>query len=205
MEQLDRTNDAVELCGEIVGKPELSHVARDEEYFKFPMAIERLSGTLDIVNVVVNRQMMENLEINQLPRLRVLGEVRSFNNRSGIGPRLVITVLARHMEFTDEDYANSVRITGSLCKDPNLRRTPMGREICDMMIAVNRPYGRSDYLPCIAWGAIAREAACWHVGDQVNLSGRLQSRTYIKLLDGQAVEKTAYEISVTTLSRLEDA
>ena len=200
---MDRTNDAVELCGEIVGKPELSHTARDGEYFKFPLAIERLSGTLDIVNVVVSRQMMESLEVEPLPRLRVLGEVRSFNNRSGIGPKLVITVLAKHMEFTDDGYANSVLITGSLCKDPNLRRTPMGREICDMMIAVNRPYGRSDYLPCIAWGSLAREAACWHVGDQVKLSGRLQSRTYIKLLDGQAVEKTAYEISISALSLME--
>ena len=203
MEHLERTNDAVELCGEIVGRPELSHIGRDGEYYKFPLSVMRLSGTEDVVNISAARGLLEELEIEDRGRLRVLGEVRSFNNRSGVGPKLIISVLARQMEFTDGDYLNIVKLTGTLCKAPTLRRTPMGREICDMMLAVNRPYGRSDYLPCIAWGALAREAGTLQVGDQISLTGRLQSRAYIKMVDGEPVEKTAYEISVSQLSMLD--
>ena len=201
---MERTNDAVELCGEAVGKPELSHVARDGEYWKFPLAVSRLSGAQDVINVVMSRALMEQVELEDLPRIRVRGEVRSFNNRSGVGPKLVITVLAREITFTDGDYVNCVHLTGNLCKEPNLRRTPMGREICDLMLAVNRREGRSDYLPCIAWGAMAREAGDWQVGDRVELTGRLQSRDYIKLVDGEPVEKTAFEISASSIALAEE-
>ena len=137
-----------------------------------------------------------------MEKIRVTGEVRSFNNRSGEGNRLIITVFARNISLSDEPDHNHVTLTGTLCKKPTLRATPMGREICDMMLAVNRRYGRSDYLPCIAWGLRARECAHWDVGTRVAVEGRLQSRNYIKTVDGVPVEKTAFEVSVTNAEEL---
>ena len=132
-----------------------------------------------------------------------MGEVRSFNSRRGTGARLVITVLARELSVCEEEDDNRVFLTGTLCKAPVLRSTPMGREICDLMLAVNRRYGRSDYLPCICWGLSAREAARWEVGARVELEGRLQSRRYIKMTESGPVEKTAFEISALRLQRSE--
>ncbi len=108
------------------------------------------------------------------------GEIRSFNNKSGVGSRLIITVLAREILPGTDASVNRLLLTGTLCKLPVLRRTPLGREICDLILAVNRKYGRADYIPCIAWGRLAREAACLQVGDRIRVEGRLQSRAYIK-------------------------
>ena len=135
--------------------------------------------------------------------IRIAGEVRSFNNHSGEGSKLVISVFARELSPPETPvWVNEVELTGTLCKSPNRRTTPMGREICDLMLAVNRLYGRSDYLPCIVWGQNARRAALWDVGTRVHLLGRIQSREYIKNLDGQAVRRTAYEISVSDIAAL---
>ena len=103
------------------------------------------------------------------------------------------------MYFEQGEDENIISLRGTICKAPTLRVTPMGREICDLMIAVNRRYGRSDYLPCIAWGLKAREASCWDIGSTVSLSGRVQSRRYTKIIEGESVEKTAYEVSVTEI------
>lgn len=200
---MDRTNDTVRLCGELAGRPVYSHTGRDGVYFKFPLSVRRLSGTEDVLNIVVDEERMKLLEVESAPRLLVVGEVRSYNNRSGVGPRLVITVLARELAFTDADFENAVSLTGTLCRAPSLRRTPMGREISDMMLAVNRGYTRSDYIPCIAWGAVARKAAGWPVGAKVTVTGRLQSRAYIKIEDDTPVEKTAFEISCVTAEEVE--
>ena len=124
------------------------------------------------------------------------GELRSFNNKSGKGSKLVISVFAREISFTGEEDKNSVILIGTLCKPPNLRRTPMGREICDLMLAVNRKYGRSDYLPCIAWGRNAELASTWSVGKEIKITGRIQSRKYIKIENGEGIEKVAFEVSV---------
>ena len=118
--------------------------------------------------------------------------MRSFNNRRGPGAKLVITVFARDIAPCDEPYdRNLILLSGTLCKPPKYRRTPLGPDICDLMLAVNRHYGRSDYLPCITWGARACETALWDVGTRVSLEGRLQSRSYIKVLDTGAIERTA--------------
>jgi single-stranded DNA-binding protein len=113
------------------------------------------------------------------------------------GAKLVISLFARRIAPSDADAdENLVLVTGTICKPPVLRTTPLGREICDLMLAVRRRYGRSDYLPCIAWGCNAREAADWRIGSSVRLTGRIQSRVYQKLVGDDAVEKTAYEVSV---------
>lgn len=192
----------IELRGCAAGRPKFSHESRGQAFYSFPLEVERLSGAVDRLNVIAREELLSALRIDGQEKLHVLGEVRSFNNKSGTGSRLVISVFARDLAFDDLEDCNQVFLTGTLCKAPNIRVTPMGREICDLMLAVNRRYGRSDYLPCIAWGLRAREAAEWSVGDRIRLQGRLQSRRYIKLIDGQQEEKTAYEVSVTELELL---
>ena len=126
-------------------------------------------------------------------------ELRSFNNRSGHGSRLVISTFAQSLEPCDGGHFNRILLSGVLCKQPTLRRTPLGRSICDMILAVNRRYGRADYLPCIAWGKVAAKIAEMQVGDRLTLEGRVQSRTYIKQTDAGSEERTAYEVSVMQL------
>ena len=190
-------NNSVILCGNLAGKPEYSHSARGQDFYIFPLEIQRLSGNYDTVNIVIRREQLLKTELGDSGSLRVLGQLRTFNNRSGEGAKLVITVFAKELEFVDECSRNQVTLNGTLCKKPVLRCTPMGRDICDLMLAVNRHYGRSDYLPCICWGRLARTAADWDVGTKLHIEGRIQSRKYIKLIDGEAIEKTAFEVSVT--------
>ncbi|WP_073076138.1 single-stranded DNA-binding protein [Sporobacter termitidis] len=192
-------NNVVELCGSIADKPRFSHMGGSESYFSFPLDIERLSGFVDTVNIIVRQEMLEKLEIEDSQHIAVTGELRSFNNKRGDGSRLVISVFAKELYFTDDEDKNLVRLTGAICKKPNLRKTPMGRQICDIMLAVNRRYGRSDYLPCIAWGRLAEGAAELAVGDTISLEGRIQSRKYIKNENGAATERTAFEVSIVTL------
>ena len=197
-------NNYARLCGVMAAAPAFSHSSRGLDFYHFPLTVERLSGNTDTLNVLLRREQLAALEPDGQGKLCVMGEVRSFNSRRGTGARLVITVLARELCFCDEEDSNLVRLRGTLCKPPNLRSTPLGREICDLMLAVNRHYGRSDYLPCICWGLSAREAAGWEVGTPLLLEGRIQSRDYIKLTEEGPVRRTAYEISATQVRRAED-
>ena len=190
------------LRGSVSSRPFLSHQSRGENFYQFSLEVSRLSGAVDTLHIIARESLLDALELDGGDKLTVTGELRSFNNRSGTGPKLVITVFARSLGFEDGPDENLVELTGSLCKSPIHRVTPMGREITDLMLAVNRRCGRSDYLPCIAWGAGARTASVWEIGDTVELQGRFQSRTYTKNIDGAAVEKVAYEVSVIQLSRL---
>lgn len=196
-------NNYIRLVGVPLGAPVFSHVSRSQEFYTFPLEVERLSGAADTLNILVRKSRLAEQETQDADKLCVTGEIRSFNNRHGSGARLVITVLAKELSFCDEDDSNLVRLCGTLCKPPNLRTTPMGRDICDLMLAVNRSYGRSDYLPCICWGTRAQQAAEWTVGTQIRLEGRLQSRQYIKLTENGAVEKTAFEVSVADVGKVE--
>lgn len=191
-----------ELCGVITAAPVYSHSARGVSFFTFPLEVQRLSGTADTVNVIARRDTLDTLELTEAEKVRITGELRSFNNKSGDGAKLVITVFAKEISFCDDDDLNLIRLTGTLCKKPNLRTTPMGRDICDLMLAVNRRYGRSDYLPCITWGLKAKHAAEWDVGTVVTLEGRLQSRSYIKIIGDMPVEKVAFEVSVVEIGEV---
>jgi len=199
-----KTNNYAFLRGVPQHTPQFSHEARGEKFYRFPLEVCRLSGAADVINIIARDDVLDALEPNGCGKLCVEGEVRSFNNKSGIGAKLLITVYAKKLWFDEEDDENVIELRGTICKEPTLRTTPMGREICDLMIAVNRRYGRSDYLPCIAWGARAREAATWSVGTGVMLTGRIQSREYTKNIDGQTVQKTAYEISLITIIEDDD-
>lgn len=197
--ELDTENNYVRLCGALAAPPVFSHENRGQAYYRLPLAVQRLSGVTDTPPVLLRRQQLEALSPAGEEKLCVTGELRSFNNHSGEGARLVLTVFARELALCTESDSNLARLTGTLCREPTLRRTPMGREVCDLLLAVNRRYGRSDYLPCICWGRTARETAALGVGTRLHLEGRFQSRGYIKLIDGAPQERTAYEVSAATV------
>lgn len=197
------SNNSVRLCGVMGQAPVFSHSSRGQQFYTFPLEVRRLSGNCDTVNVLVRRQLLDSVEVEERSRICVSGQLRTFNNRRGDGARLVISVFAREIYLSDEEDANLVELSGTICKPPKLRCTPMGRDICDLMLAVNRHYGRSDYLPCICWGIKAREAASWDVGTKLELKGRIQSRKYIKLTEEGSQEKTAFEVSVTDAECIE--
>lgn len=173
------------LIGVMSAPPAFSHASRGESFYTFALDVARLSGTTDTINIVARSELLSAVEACDTEKLCITGELRSFNNKSGEGAKLVITVFAKEILPCDENDLNLICLTGTLCKPPNLRVTPMGRDICDLMLAVNRKYGRSDYLPCITWGLKAREASYWDTGTTVSLEGRIQSRRYIKLIGGE--------------------
>lgn len=188
------------LRGRLSGLPSPSHVNHAVQYFLLPVAVSRLSGAEDNLNVIAAAPLLERLELQVEAPLTVLGEVRTFNNRSGVGSRLVVSVFAKQLSQQPGEDENHLTLSGTLCKPPALRATPLGRTICDMILAVNRRYGRADYLPCIAWGSLAHRCANMEVGHHLSLSGRLQSRRYTKEADGQLQERTAFEVSVMSLA-----
>ena len=197
---MDNNFNRVRLCGRAAGEPELSHINHGESFYRFPLSVERLSGQEDRLPVILPRPLLEAHPVHTGDVLTLTGQLRSFNNRSGQGPRLVISVFVRELVPGGAAPFNQIQLSGILCKTPTLRRTPLGREICDLILAVNRRYGRADYLPVIAWGQLAVQAARLQVGDTLSLEGRVQSRTYRKVLeDGTAQERVAYEVSAMHL------
>ena len=187
------------LRGELEALPVFSHESHGRRFSRFSLAVERLSGAVDVLGCVAPEELVQALDPSGGGMIELQGQVRSFNNRSGHGSRLVISTFAQSLEPCDGGHFNRILLSGVLCKQPTLRRTPLGRSICDMILAVNRRYGRADYLPCIAWGKVAAKIAEMQVGDRLTLEGRVQSRTYIKQTDAGSEERTAYEVSVMQL------
>ena len=188
-------NNTVELVGTVAELPVFSHENHGQVFYRFPLLTERLSGETDRVDILTLAPAAPAPQ----HRIRVLGQLRSYNNRTGIGARLVISVLANVITEAEGEDENTVHLSGTLCKPPVLRRTPLGRSICDTLLAVNRRYGRSDYLPCIAWGALALEISNRGVGDTLAFQGRIQSREYTKCIEGTEEVRTAYEVSIMHL------
>ena len=185
------------LCGTVSQTPQPSHTNHGQPFCRFLLSVPRLSGQCDLVPVITPQQLLDRCPLREGDTVTVSGQLRSFNNRSGSGPRLVISLLARSITPGGGAPRNTVHLCGTICKTPTFRRTPMGRQICDVILAVNRRYGRADYLPCISWGVIAQRTAMMDVGESLCLEGRIQSRTYSKALPtGQSEERTAYEVSV---------
>lgn len=189
-------NNYAEISGRLTALPRLSHENRGERFYTMPVAVRRLSGTEDTLNVIVREKLMSHLTLETDDRIHIFGQLRSFNNKTDSGAKLVVSIFARDLAKDNAEECNDILLRGTICKTPNLRKTPLGREICDFMLAVNRKYGRSDYLPCIAWGLKAREIAQFPVGTVLTLSGRFQSRQYVKMDGDTPIHKTAYEISV---------
>ena len=197
---MQTSKNLASLRGRAGAEPRYSHTNHGQSYLVFPLEVERLSGAIDVLNVVASQQLLEQCPVKPGQEYETAGEIRSFNNRSGVGSRLVITFFARTLSPAQGEHDNRLELTGVLCKEPVVRRTPLGREICDLLLAVNRRYGRADYLPCIAWGALARSCGNLCVGDTVHMTGRLQSRKYRKVEGLREEERTAYEVSVMSLN-----
>ncbi len=199
MDRLNASN-SVALCGTVSGRPYYSHTIKGVRHYSFPLTVPRLSGTEDTINITCTEDLLTLAIPSDESMLRVCGELRSHNNKSGVGNKLQIYVLANYFEFCDAEADNQVFLSGTLCKEPKLRVTPLGREICDLLIAVNRPFGRSDYLPCICWGQSARDCAQYSIGQTLEIEGRIQSREYIKIVGGQQETKIAFEVSAMSVT-----
>ena len=190
------------LSGVVVSEPELSHEVHSEKFYKFFICSKRLSSNEDTLIVTIPYSLLEKTQVEKGDFVIVEGQFRSYNNYSGIGNKLVLTLFARNIEKAEEDILpfNEVYLNGYVCKDIVLRVTPFGREIADILLAVNRAYNKSDYIPCIAWGKNARRLKDVKVGCNLKIKGRMQSRDYEKKIsETQSEIKTAYEISISNV------
>ena len=194
------------LSGVVVNKPVLSHEVHGEKFYKFCVKSKRLSGNEDILVVTVAESLLAENEIKEEDKVVIEGQFRSYNNYSGVGNKLVLTLFARSVEKAEGYFEpdNEVYLNGYVCKEIIFRVTPFGREIADVLLAVNRAYNKSDYIPCIAWGRNARKLKDVPVGCNLKISGRMQSRDYEKKTGENETEtKTAYEVSVSKVEIVE--
>ena len=185
----------IKVRGELVSLPEFSHENHGRRFYRFHLDVPRLSGNTDRLPVIISEQLLGTLDPFAGAQIQVIGQIRSHNIRSANARHLLIFIFATSIAAEDGDACNEVILEGPLCKDPIYRRTPLGREICDVMLAVPRTFRRADYLPCIFWGRTAQEVSACRTGDQVRINGRLQSRAYTKRTENGSEERVAYEIS----------
>lgn len=197
-----KTNEII-LRGILQELPKFSHENHGKRFFRFHLIVPRLSGAEDILPVVVEEQMLTELDPTAGSMIAVTGQIRSHNHRSDGVRHLLIFVFASSVVAEEGEPLNDVILEGPLCREPTYRLTPLGREICDAMLAVPRAFHRADYLPCILWGRIAQEISQCHTRDVISIKGRLQSRVYTKLTDDGPQERTAYEISALTAEIVE--
>lgn len=200
---MEQTANHITLRGSLTCLPQFSHENHGRRFFRFTLEVPRLSGAVDLLPVIAQEDVLNAMELSDGEMLTVTGQVRSHNVRENGKRRLLIFVFASLIICEDGEPLNEVTVEGPLCREPTYRKTPLGREICDVMLAVPRAFRRADYLPCILWGRTALECAQYHTRDILRISGRLQSRTYIKVTDNGSEERTAYEISALTAQRRE--
>lgn len=201
---MEHTTNCVTLRGELAGLPEFSHENHGRRFFRFLLEVPRLSGTVDRLPVIAEETLISSIDPSGGGMLTVTGQIRSHNCRSDGARRLLIFVFASSIFAEDGEPINDVVLEGPLCKEPTYRRTPLGREICDVMLAVPRAFRRADYLPCILWGRTAQEVSACHTRECIRITGRLQSRIYTKLTEDGPQERTAYEISALNAQILEE-
>lgn len=188
----------ITLRGSLRELPEFSHENHGKRFFRFFLEVPRLSGAVDTLPVIAEETVLNTVDLSGGEMLTVTGQVRSHNLRDNGKRHLSVFVFAAAIFAEDGEPINTVQLDAVICREPTYRRTPLGREICDVMLAVPRPFHRADYLPCILWGKVAAQAAQCHAGDQLIINGRLQSRIYTKLTEEGAQERTAYEVSALT-------
>ncbi len=197
-------NNKVTVIGTIVSEFTFSHAVYGEGFYLVDLSVNRLSEQADIIPLLVSDRLIDVTRDFRGCTIEATGQFRSYNRHEGVKNRLVLSVFVREVnfmeEFTDYTKTNQIFLDGYICKEPIYRKTPLGREIADLLVAVNRPYGKSDYIPCISWGRNARFASGFTVGTRVMIWGRVQSREYTKKLNESECEKrTAYEVSVSKL------
>ena len=188
----------IHLRGSLQALPKFSHENHGKKFYRFFLEVPRLSGTVDILPVVSELGLLESLDLTGGSCLDIRGQVRSHNISDDRGRHLLVFVFATEMRVEDGPPVNEVTVLGNVCKAPTYRRTPLGREITDVMLAVPRVLRRADYLPCILWGSTAYHASSCQVRNQIQISGRLQSRSYSKYTEAGVEERTTYEISALT-------
>lgn len=194
----EKNNQAI-IKGEVASEPEFSHSVLGEGFYNLSVKVNRLSDEIDIIPVTISERLIGEIKVGDIVAFG--GQFRSYNKLVGEKSKLMLTLFVRNkFEPNEVEDSNLIRLTGFICKEPIYRTTPFGREICDLLIAVNRAYNKSDYIPCIAWGRNARFSLNLSVGEKVEIIGRMQSRDYQKKLDDGSVEtRTAYEISINSI------
>lgn len=192
---MEQITNQVTLRGSLISLPEFSHENHGRQFFRFFLEVPRLSGAVDLLPVIAEDRVLNAFDLSGGEMLTVTGQVRSHNTYVREKRKLLIFVFACSILSGDGEPVNEVVLEGPVCREPTYRRTPLGREICDIMLAVPRAYHRADYLPCILWGRTAQEGSRLHTRDRLRIQGRLQSRIYTKLTETGPEERTAYEIS----------
>ncbi|ERM91207.1 single-stranded DNA-binding protein [Caldanaerobacter subterraneus subsp. yonseiensis KB-1] len=202
-------NNTVTLVGKVFTPLEFSYELYGEKFFNFILEVPRLSETKDYLPITISNRLFEGMNLEVGTRVKIEGQLRSYNRKSPEEGKnkLILTVFARDISVVPEEEVvknpNEIFLDGFICKKPVYRTTPLGREITDLLIAVNRPYNKSDYIPVIAWGRNARFSEKLEVGDRIRLWGRVQSREYQKKLGDEVVTKVAYEVSITRMEVVE--
>ena len=192
---MEHKSNYITLRGSLQELPIFSHENHGHRFFRFLLEVPRLSGTVDVLPIIAEESLVQSIDPSGGEMLTVTGQIRSHNARTETTRHLMIFVFAASITAEDGEPINDCTLEGPLCREPTYRRTPLGREICDVMLAVPRAFRRADYLPCILWGRTAQDISTCHVRDSIRINGRLQSRVYTKLTDNGPVERTAYEIS----------
>ena len=192
---MEHMANQITLRGFLGESPKFSHENHGRRFFRFTLEVPRLSGAVDVLPVIAQESVLNAADLSQGEMFTVAGQIRSHNIRTEGRRHLLIFVFANVVLCEDGEPMNEVTLCGPLCREPTFRRTPMGREICDVMLAVPRAFKRADYLPCILWGRTAQQAAVCHTRDIITITGRLQSRIYSKVTEDGVQERTAYEIS----------
>ncbi len=205
-------NNQVNIIGEVVSEFKFSHEVFGEGFYLVDVSVNRLSEMVDIIPLMISERLLDVTKDYRGMKIEVSGQFRSYNRHEDTRNKLILSIFVRELQFLEDDEmpeeqskANQIFLDGFVCKPPTYRKTPLGREIADILIAVNRPYGKSDYIPCIAWGRNARYAAGIEVGGHLQIQGRVQSREYSKKISDEEVEKrVAYEVSVCKIDVVDD-
>jgi len=200
---MEHTENQITLRGNLLELPQFSHENHGRKFYRLMLEVPRLSGAVDLLPVIAAESVLNDMDLSGGDMLTVRGQIRSHNVRTDGTRHLLIFVFASSIVCEDGEPINDCCIDGILCREPTYRRTPLGREICDAMLAVPRGFKRADYLPCILWGRVAAEVSCCHTRDRIRIVGRLQSRIYTKLTEDGPQERTAYEISALTAEIIE--
>lgn len=201
---MEHTINQIVLRGTLASLPQFSHENHDRRFFRFLLDVPRLSGSVDTLPVIAEEGILNDMDLSGGGMLTVTGQIRSHNVRSDGRRHLLIFVFAASIRCEDGEPINDVVLEGPICREPTYRRTPLGREICDVMLAVPRAFKRADYLPCILWGRTALEVSQCHTRDRIHICGRMQSRVYTKVTEEGSEERTAYEISALTAQIIEE-
>jgi len=201
---MEHITNSITVRGSLQALPQFSHENHGRQFYRFILEVPRLSGAIDLLPVIAEDKILEQIDLSGGEMLTVTGQIRSHNQRSETARHLMIFIFAASIVAEDGEPMNDVILEGPLCREPIFRRTPLGREICDVMLAVPRAFRRADYLPCILWGRTAQMVSECHTRECIRIYGRMQSRIYTKLTEDGLQERTAYEISALNADILDE-